>query len=59
MSEQRKVYVASKTDCAPIWRACRDTFPACIISTWIDEAGENETDDYAELAALTGAKPTR
>lgn len=49
-TEKRPVgfYVASKTRHAPIWRKFR-TLGEPIISTWIDEAGEGETTDYADL----------
>lgn len=42
------LYVASKTKHAPMWRDLRAKgWP--IISTWIDEAGENETNDLTAL----------
>jgi hypothetical protein len=44
-----KIYIASKTCHADKWRALRDA-GAPFISTWIDEAGEGETADYADLA---------
>ena len=45
---KRGIYIASKTKHAPKWRALRaNGIP--IISTWIDEAGEGETSDYADL----------
>jgi hypothetical protein len=43
------IYVASKTKHAEMWRLLRTNMH--IESTWIDEAGEGETDDYSELAA--------
>jgi hypothetical protein len=43
------VYIASKTMHAHRWIALRDS-GVCTSSTWIDEAGEGETADYAELA---------
>ena len=42
------IYAASKTVHAPMWRALRGR-GANIISTWIDEAGPGETDDFGEL----------
>lgn len=45
----RGIYFASKTCHAPRWRALRASgVPTA--ATWIDEAGEGETGDYAELA---------
>lgn len=42
------IYVASRVSRAPMWRILRaDGMP--IVSTWIDEAGDNETDDFTEL----------
>jgi hypothetical protein len=41
-------YVASRTHRAPIWKKYREA-GAPIISTWIDEAGENETASMYEL----------
>lgn len=41
------VYVASRVKHAEMWRRLREKYP--IISTWIDEAGENETEDLGEL----------
>lgn len=41
-------YVASKTHRASIWKKYREA-GAPIISTWIDEAGENETASMYEL----------
>jgi hypothetical protein len=32
-----------------MWRALRDEYGANIISSWIDEAGEGETEDFSEL----------
>ncbi|MDK9702535.1 MAG: hypothetical protein OEL20_05300 [Sulfuritalea sp.] len=59
MSEQRLtgaaspagggIYFASKVIHAPRWRALR-AGGVPTISTWIDEAGEGQTADYAELA---------
>jgi hypothetical protein len=43
-----KFYVASRVKHAEMWKGLRaKNYP--IISTWIDEAGENETCDFAEL----------
>lgn len=44
------IYVASKVKHAPMWRRFRDA-GAPIISTWINEAGEGQTNDYKELAS--------
>jgi len=43
-----KIYIASKVAHAPKWRAYRtEGWP--IVSTWIDEAGEGESSDLADL----------
>ena len=42
-------YVASKTKHAPMWQELRAA-GVPVLSTWIDEAGEDQTVDYAELA---------
>lgn len=44
-----RVYVASKTTHAHKWRALRNAGHP-ISSSWIDEAGEGESGDYAELS---------
>lgn len=44
-----RVYAASKVKHAGMWRALRD-FGMPIHSSWIDEAGEGQTADHAELA---------
>lgn len=45
---KNRIYIASKTKHAELWKALRDEgLP--IISTWIDEAGSGETLDYAEF----------
>lgn len=47
-----RVYVASKTRFAPLWRECREAWAELglvVVSTWIDEAGEGETADFADL----------
>jgi hypothetical protein len=43
------IYTASKTKYAHLWLALRDQGHR-VISTWIDEAGEDESDDYGDLA---------
>jgi hypothetical protein len=45
----RKIYIASKTKHAARWRDLRAS-GVNIISTWIDEAGEGESKDLADLA---------
>lgn len=42
------IYIASKTKHADKWKALRDA-GVPIISTWIDEAGVGETDDWNDL----------
>jgi hypothetical protein len=42
------IYIASKTDRAPRWRALRAK-GAPIVASWIDEAGPGETADYSDL----------
>lgn len=44
----KKIYAASKTKHAQMWRQLRLKYP--IISTWIDEAGQGDTTDRSELA---------
>ena len=47
------LYMASKVKHAPRWRTLRDYLKTCgvqIIATWIDEDGEGQTKDRAELA---------
>lgn len=47
--KEMKMAVASKTKHAEMWKLLRETgYP--IISTWIDEAGPGETDDFEDLA---------
>lgn len=42
------IYVASRVSRAPMWRYLRaEGYP--IIASWIDEAGDDETDDFGEL----------
>lgn len=42
------IYIASKTKHAPKWRAYREAgFP--VISTWIDEAEEGQSDSFTDL----------
>lgn len=45
------VYVASKAKYGPLWREQRDAWDgiAVIVSTWIDESGEDESNDLADL----------
>jgi hypothetical protein len=42
------IYIASKTEHAPRWRALRAK-GAPIVASWIDEAGPGETADYGDL----------
>lgn len=42
------IYVASRVHRAPMWQKLR-TGGFSITSTWIDEAGEGETEDFGEL----------
>jgi hypothetical protein len=44
-----KIYVASKVKRANYWKQLR-SYGWCIISTWIDEAGEGQTVDVSELS---------
>jgi hypothetical protein len=46
----RTIYVASKTKHAAIWRDLRSK-GVPINSTWIDEAGQGESEDLSDLAA--------
>lgn len=48
-AERKGIYVASRVRHAETWRWWRDSAGVPIISTWIDEAGEGETGDFAEL----------
>lgn len=51
-SEKLAVYVASRASIparSAMWREYRDRWGANIISSWIDEAGEGETGDFADL----------
>lgn len=48
-SIRRGVYVASKVKHAEMWKDLRAFARDPIISTWIDEAGEGETSDFADL----------
>lgn len=43
-----KIYIASRTKHAPLWRETRAQGIG-IISSWINEAGEGETADLSEL----------
>jgi hypothetical protein len=53
-----KIYTASKVKHAPMWRDLRSR-GAEIVSTWIDEAGEGETADYADLSLRCLAEVVR
>ena len=44
-----KIYIASKTKHAAKWKELRAK-GYDVIATWIDEAGEGETKDFADLA---------
>lgn len=44
-----RIYIASKTKHANRWRMLRDEHQVPIISSWIDEAGEGQTEDWGEL----------
>jgi hypothetical protein len=46
---KRGIYIASKTKHADRWRFLRDHVGEPIISTWIDEAGQGESGDLADL----------
>lgn len=46
------IYVASKTEHAPMWQGYRMDWGRqgiTIVSTWIDEAGQGETEDFTDL----------
>lgn len=45
----KKVYIASRVHHAEQWRRIRDGGGLNIISSWIDEAGEGETENFDEL----------
>lgn len=47
--ERARIYVASKTRHAPMWQRMRDLCGYRIISTWIDEAGVGDTQDWPDL----------
>lgn len=54
IEERVLVYVASKSVHGPAWRMWRDIWRrelphVRIVSTWIDESGEGEPDDMADL----------
>lgn len=57
MSE-RGIYVASRVKHAEMWRARRYEQRLPIVSSWIDEAGEGETADFAELWRRIGREVT-
>lgn len=44
-------YIASRTRHAPRWRALRDSSGVRVLSSWIDEAGPGQTQDWADLWA--------
>lgn len=48
--EKPKIYIASKTKHAEMWKELRDHHGYNIISTWIDEAGAGESADLSDLA---------
>lgn len=43
------IYIASRAVHGPRWRKLRDEGGAPIISTWIDECGQGETNDWSDL----------
>lgn len=48
----RGIYVASRASIPErnaMWRHYRDVHKIPIISSWIDEAGEGQTDDFSKL----------
>ena len=47
--KQGGVYVASRVSRADVWKNLRDNMGVSITSSWIDEAGEGDTDDFGEL----------
>lgn len=50
--KQPRIYVASRASIPErpaMWRRLRDQHQWAITSTWIDEAGEGETADFADL----------
>lgn len=51
MDTKRRVYVASKAKYGPMWQRARQDYAdkLDVISTWIDESGEGETEDFASL----------
>ena len=52
MSAHRGTYIASRASIrarAARWRHLRDVEGWHIVSSWIDEDGEGETDDFGEL----------
>jgi len=46
----RLFYTASKTEHAHMWQKLRDSEGYLVTSTWIDQTGDDEPDDYSELA---------
>lgn len=52
MRKRRGIYIASRASLperAARWKHLRDVEGWLIVSTWIDEAGEGETNDFSEL----------
>lgn len=47
--EAKGIYIASKVRHARRWRLLRDKIGYPIISTWIDEAGDGQSRDFADL----------
>ena len=49
IKEEEKIYIASKTKHWGAWKSLRDDVGLNIISSWIDEAGEGDSIDLADL----------
>lgn len=49
MTKRNGIYITSKTKHADQWRLLRDKLGYPVISTWIDEAGEGQSKDLADL----------
>lgn len=47
--KQSGIYVASRVSRADVWKNLRDNMGVSITSSWIDEAGEGDTEDFGEL----------
>lgn len=43
------IYVASKAKHGPVWKSYRDEGLYPISASWLDECGEGETSDWADL----------